>query len=338
MPSKKSYDFLSKHKAIDSGSAYAKFDGLETEDDLYRLFEELDCIRDCDNNPLIFTANFITGNPDFEKIKSVDFREFFLEPFNESYIRYNSGANCLKVLKEGISNNYFYPELHGREHVNVNRWLKLLSLADPAAVLSFSRNCFLVRTNSNFYYGKSLVASIDFDDSAMLPSICNSISDSFSIFESIFSNSPASFIAPNYIWSPEIEVCLSKLGISSIQGTKTQKIPSVNSAAYRIKRRRFRFDNELQLSHSIRNAFFEPSSLSNPDNAIDICLRGISNAFFWGKPAIISSHRLNFISRVSVKNRDNGLLLLRNLGKEIKKRWPDALFMTTSRALKCLYE
>jgi hypothetical protein len=31
-------------------------------------------------------------------------------------------------------------------------------------------------------------------------------------------------------------------------------------------------------------------------------------------------------------------LLLRKLGKEIMKRWPDALFMTTSRALKCLYE
>jgi len=62
---------------------------------------------------------------------------------------------------------------------------------------------------------------------------------------------------------------------------------------------------------------------------IDSCLNDIKIAFRWRKPAIISSHRVNYIGVHDKKNRDNSLLLLRDLLALIKKEWPDCEFYST---------
>jgi hypothetical protein len=58
-------------------------------------------------------------------------------------------------------------------------------------------------------------------------------------------------------------------------------------------------------------------------------LYDIKTAFRWHKPAIISSHRVNYIGAINPANRDNGLLLLSRLLLEIIRIWPDVEFMTT---------
>jgi len=60
-------------------------------------------------------------------------------------------------------------------------------------------------------------------------------------------------------------------------------------------------------------------------------LLDIENAFKWKKPAVISSHRLNYIGGLNEKNRVSGLKDLNRLLSEIQKRWPDVEFMTSSQ-------
>jgi hypothetical protein len=43
------------------------------------------------------------------------------------------------------------------------------------------------------------------------------------------------------------------------------------------------------------------------------CLKDIQNAFFWKKPAIITSHRLNFIGFIHPENRERNLKQFREL-------------------------
>src|SRR5690606_22010632 len=83
--------------------------------------------------------------------------------------------------------------------------------------------------------------------------------------------------------------------------------------------------NDLGQYYLVRNARFEPSSNPNKD-WINSCLKEIETAFFWKKPAIIETHRVNFIGFLNPKNRDGNLKLFNQLLKEIIKRWPDVEF------------
>ena len=63
---------------------------------------------------------------------------------------------------------------------------------------------------------------------------------------------------------------------------------------------------------------------------MDSCLSEIEISFKWKKPAIISSHRVNYVGGLSLKNRDNGLIQLEKLLIMITKKWPDVEFMTSN--------
>jgi len=88
--------------------------------------------------------------------------------------------------------------------------------------------------------------------------------------------------------------------------------------------------NRYGQRYLIRNVFFEPST--NPTfNWVDDCLHRIETAFRWQKPAIISSHRVNFIGFIKQQNREVNLALLHQLLQSIIKRWPDVEFMSSDQ-------
>ena len=78
----------------------------------------------------------------------------------------------------------------------------------------------------------------------------------------------------------------------------------------------------------MRNCYFEPSQ--NPSfDWLNDCLNRVNIAFRWGKAAVISSHRLNFIGNIDVQNKDRNIVLFRNLLNEIVKKWPDVEFISS---------
>ena len=86
--------------------------------------------------------------------------------------------------------------------------------------------------------------------------------------------------------------------------------------------------NELGQYYLIRNCNFEPSYNYHKDWAA-IAMNGVRIAFEQKKPAIICSHRLNYIGRIDEENRKRNLVSLEKLLTEITKKWPDVEFMTT---------
>jgi hypothetical protein len=78
-----------------------------------------------------------------------------------------------------------------------------------------------------------------------------------------------------------------------------------------------------------RNVMFEPYR-SNAD-WVDHSLNQIKTAFNMFKPAVISTHRVNYISTHSDKNASHSLAELKRLLQEIIKRWPDVEFMSSSQ-------
>lgn len=76
-----------------------------------------------------------------------------------------------------------------------------------------------------------------------------------------------------------------------------------------------------------RNCFFEPSQAGA--DWVAACLKDIEIAFFWNKPAVISSHRVNYIGALNETNRKNGLSNLKALLNKALLKWPDIEFMTS---------
>jgi len=79
-----------------------------------------------------------------------------------------------------------------------------------------------------------------------------------------------------------------------------------------------------------RNATFEPSRDPSFD-WVNSCMAEIKIAFRWGKPAVINSHRVNYIGSIFEENRENGLKLLQNLLQAILKEWPEVEFISSDQ-------
>ena len=86
----------------------------------------------------------------------------------------------------------------------------------------------------------------------------------------------------------------------------------------------------LGQTYTIRNVKFEP--FEDPDKDwVNQSLKEIQTAFFWHKPAIISTHRINYVGGIDIKHRDRNLKALDRLLKNILKKWPDVEFLSSDQ-------
>jgi hypothetical protein len=277
------------------------------------------------------------ANPHFQKIRDSDFTKYYYETFTETYCSLPNREKVFELLQQGISEKCFDVEMHGREHVNIQRWFSHLKQGNKNAKLAFDLNSFYFKTDSFISNGKSIFAALDFDTKENQEVIIESLEEAKEIFLDKFNKQPLSFIAPNYIWSPDIEVNLKKLGFLVLQGTKFQNIPKPTTPSYK---RRFRYTGlktNCGLRNTVRNCFFEPSSNVNKIGIVEGTLNQIENAFLWKTPAIISTHRLNYMGSLNVENRELNLKMLGGLLRNIIEEWPDVEFISSTDLAKLLH-
>ncbi|TXK65571.1 hypothetical protein [Alkalisalibacterium limincola] len=83
----------------------------------------------------------------------------------------------------------------------------------------------------------------------------------------------------------------------------------------------------------VRNVVFEPASERGYE-PVAHAVQQVSAAFRWRRPAIISSHRVNFCGHLSESHRKNSLSALRALLSDIVQRWPDAEFVSVDHLVR----
>jgi hypothetical protein len=310
-------------------SPYNKFDSLESNEDLIHLINVLNSVKGADEKPVKFTMNNIVANPDFEKIQASNFQEYYWEPFTKTLKRYPVHNNVMDLYKKGIEQGVFFPQFHGREHLNIDRWMKALRKNDKATIDAFNLKvfspCIAISTN----YANEYMDAFDFDSLQYLKSQETILSEGLGLFEQIWGFPSKSFIAPCYIWDSSLETILANKGIKYIQGMVNQFNP-IDGQGYNYKMK-YHFQgqkNNLGQRYLIRNAFFEPAI--NPGFAWEQdCINRIEVAFRWKKPAIISSHRLNYIGFLNEENRTANLKRLKALLNEIVVKWPEVRFISS---------
>lgn len=323
MPSKEVYDkLLSKGYRVDLNK-YEKNDSLATEKDLTELFNILSKYTDINGNHPMITANCAVANPDFEKIKESDFQNYYYEPFTETLKRYQGCENSFELWQQGMKEGLFKPQFHAREHLNVSNWIhSLQNDEDTKHVFDYGIMGLFPKGKENV--GNKFQVALG-DTEFPIQSQNEIIKEGLDLFEKIFNYKSKTFIAPCYTWNPGIEKTLYDNGVIGIQGLVYQKVPCGNSIRHWMGSK-----NAYGQIYTIRNAFFEPTLSPNIDNVED-CLYRIECAFRWNKPAIISSHRINYIGAINEYNRDNNLKQLDGLLTKIQKKWGDVEFISSDK-------
>jgi hypothetical protein len=327
MPSINSFERLEK-SGLDLRSAdaerYNLNDTLATSHDLESLFEVLSNAKDTNGNCAVFTPVTIVANPDFQKIIDSGFQEYFYEPFTLTLKRYPGCERSFDLWKEGIERKLFMPQMHGREHLNVSAWMKALQSGEENTLSAFKEGmwgfvpvkypevdyqaAFLLTNPGELEYQKSM------------------ITEGLQLFDKLFGYRAEYFVPPNGSFNNSLNKTLVENGIKFRSTSKIQNEP----LGFDKWRKVYHYLGQKEkngIRYITRNCFFEPSQEGK--DWIDSCLNDIKIAFRWHKPAIISSHRLNYIGALNPVNRDNGLRQLSGLLKEIIRNWPDVEFVTT---------
>lgn len=333
MASKRSYNTLLRKGYPVNQCDYNRNDALESNEDLTRLMEVLDMVKDKNGNPAKITMNNIVANPIFDKIKQSGFSKYYFEPFTETLKRYENTDRVMGLYLEGLERNLFQMQFHGREHVNINRWLYKLKSGDQALLDAFEQNMFTLSRDGNTSGRRDNLDAFGMAYSEEFESMESIIESGLELFKDIWGFGSKSFIAPCYVWPKFIEQLLYNHKVQYIQGGRAQIIP-LEGLELRFKKK-YHYtgeSNEWSMKYLVRNVQFEPVAFSsNKNTAVDLTMKDIHNAFLWNKPAIISTHRVNYIGRINPVNSDENLKLLEKLIKKIVKRYPNVEFMSTDQ-------
>lgn len=325
MPSNQAYKNLKKKGVkLDSGDSerYNKTDTLAGEEDFEALYSTLSKFKDVNNNSPVFTAISVVANPDFEKIRQNGFLKYEYEPFPVTLNKYNR-EKALDYWKVGIENKLFVPEFHGREHLNVASWMRALKNEDKSTIHGFEEGCWGFKSPN----GKiSYQAAFDLEVAEDLNEQIGIIKSGLELFKSIHGYNASFFVPPNGPFNTRLEKISYENGIKYMGASKIQREPQGEG---RFKKR-FHWlgqKNKLGQVYLTRNCFFEPNDKSK--DWIESCLLDIESAFKWNKPAVISSHRTNYIGVLDSDNRKESLFHLETLLKKVLKKWPEVKFITS---------
>lgn len=333
IPNQKVRDILFEKELISSQDSFSKFDCLESKDDFTETFKVLSLFQDIKGNPPIITGNVVMANPDFARIKQSEFEEYSWELFTKTYKNYYPNQNVREAMQLGMDKKLFHPQFHAREHLNVIRWMERLKSGNEAFLEAFKLNCFAINDQSKDNLRSNLMASYDYDTIIQKKEIERIISQGLKLFQKEFGFESMTSIAPCYVWNNSIEdIFYCKGKIKGIQSSYVQLYNSIGNIKYRkIYRKQGEVNRNGQV-YTVRNVLFEPST-NDSINWVKKGLESISIAFQWSKPAVISMHRLNFVGSLSAENRNNSLSQLHDLLQQVRRRWPDVEFISSSDLL-----
>ena len=311
--------------------AFDSLDSMESKEDMTALFEVLSSVKDFKGRNAVFTPFVNLTNPDFEAIKSSGFTTYSYKRFTET-MRDLGNEEAFGEYQNGISSSIFLPEYHGREHLNVASWMEMLKKGEPKVLEGFKNEFTSVNLPESSKFLKSFRQTYFYRNPSEVPFLQKSIREGAEIFEQMFGYRTTVFDAPNAIFHPDLEETLQEVGIKNIVLQRLRMEPDgkggANTSYYKFGQK-----NKWGQIYHIRNCMFEPFMSFGED----ACLGMINAAFRWGKPAIVTTHRVNYMGGIDKANRDRSLKHLSTLLKTILKKWPDAEFMSSGEFARLMH-
>lgn len=305
---------------------FDRFDAFETTTDLEALFGVLGRHVDSKGRHPVISAYAVAANPDFDK--TLDERRYVPEPVSTTIQRLENDdpehyEGLAEKWEEGMGRGFLNPQFHGREHFNVDALNALLATGNPDLLVNLQhRSMSGVRVPSELA-AASVYVAFPAGKENRLTEQAGIIAEGFELFSQVFGQSPTCFAPPSLQLDPSLYSACSQLGLGGIDlpflqdRDQSPAWPKVNVLGQQ------RDDEHVTI---VRNVVFEPGHDAARD-WVGEAIKQIAVAFRWGKPANISSHRVNFAGRIDEQNRAGGVNALDDLLARVLRRWPDVEFI-----------
>ncbi|MHA7865527.1 hypothetical protein [Flagellimonas marinaquae] len=306
------------------------YDTLETREDLEMLYGVLSSVKDKNGNHAVFTPYALSCNIDFERMREEDYQTYRYEllPYTfEKLSALQPATYCgtWELWKEGIKQGLMRPEFHGREHFNLKVFEEKLTQKDSALMLSLE-NRSLANIGSSGYSSMGWTAAFSFwdpvADTKRFPDI---MKEGLAAFEQVYGYKAKAFTPPAQQFPNHLEGELTKWGLKALDRPFYQG-KHLGFGKYKRQFASMGYKKDKDRVELVRNVVFEPTA-SNVDHVAKV-MQQIEAAFFWNKPALISSHRVNFCGHIDSLNRKKGLGDLKALLKAIVQKWPEVEFVS----------
>ncbi len=327
---------LLEDRGVKLNSRFDRLDAIDTVQDYELLFAALKSVVDKNGKSAVFTTYSMPSNIDFER--SLQNRRYISENLNQTYERLakqepQNFEGAYDLLKKGISDKLIRPQFHGREHLNETLFNRLFEDNNAELVANLELNCMSGIPGHIELPNVRFSEAFSFWDEKEVENHKTIIQDGLTKFEMVYGYRPITFTPPAMIIHPKLLGFIESLGIQGIDKPRSNRI-HLGNGRYISEKNQLgirKGENHVTL---VRNCMFEPNSKDL--DWVEFTFNQIKAAFFWGKPAIISSHRVNFCGLIESENRLRGIETLTKLLKRIVKTWPDVEFMAVDELVQVI--
>ena len=305
-------------------------DTLETRQDLEALLETLSSVTDSRGRHAVFTSYALSANPDLEAMSHGD-AGYQYEPLTRTFERLSADQPAAyegtwALWQEGIRARLLKPQFHGREHLNVEVLERKLKAGDRVLKINFENHSMAGLGDEPSLPGVGFTHGFGLWERSEIDRHREIIADGLKLFEQVFGFRSETFTPPAQKLHTDLYPFVEAQGVRAIDKPlhcvrrldRDKTVREFN----RLGRRRGQGHVSI-----VRNVVFEPNNDPSFD-AVGHALNQVATAFRWRKPAIISSHRVNFCGHIEEENRRFGLDALRRLLQGIAQRCPDVQFIS----------
>jgi len=310
-------------------SVYDRCDSIARSEDLSCLFEVLSKYKGVDGKSVVVSAFMNPANPDFDKIRECDYREYHYETFLETLDKEGEKDKVQALWSNGIEDHLLHPEYHGREHLSTPLWMEALQ-KDEKVKKAFDHRYYSVSTDSIPREASQFRPTLYFDNNEQKEWLKTALSEGLDIMTDIFGYTPIAFAPSNGVSHPDFDKVLYDKGIVGLHNPYRYE-PDGNGGGVYAKCGK---ENAIGQTYYNRNCVFEP--IQSSYDTVDFCMAQIQGAFNWHKAAIISTHRVNYMGSIDSNNREKGLKELDRLLTAITKKWSDVRFMSTDEYIQLI--
>jgi hypothetical protein len=275
---------------------------LESAADVNRLVETLLEFRGGDGFPPVWQANTVVAAPDYARLEPPLF-EVPSMPVLElpaAPSRWQR-PGLWEAVRSACESGVWWPELHGFHHLPEQAWLTALRRNESDARRAFEQQSPVC---------EAVEAGGEFDASEPAALKREHLSRAIEIFTRLFGRAPSSFCPPDYRWDDAFEAEAERLGVTLWQGRAERARRALPRLRRLMRGLSWRASSGARFYMPARIAF-EPRGNPAPpphraapgddgDDGARVRL-GVADAHrraraAWsaGRPAVVSTHRLNY--------------------------------------------
>ena len=311
-------------------------DTLETRQDLEALLDALSSVTDSRGRHAVFTPYALSANLDFDAMAQSE-QGYQYEPLPRTFERLaadqpDAYEGAWSLWQEGIRAGLLKPQFHGREHLNVEVLERKRQAGDRTVKINIDNRSMAGLGGESSMPGVGFTHGFGLWERSETARHRAIIADGLKLFEQVFGFHSKTFTPPAQKLHPELYPFVESQGVRAIDKPLhcVRRLDRDRAAREFNALGRRRGQGHVSL---VRNVVFEPTNDRSFDS-VGLALDQIAAAFRWRKPAIISSHRVNFCGHIDEDNRRFGLDALRRLLQAIIQHWPEVQFISADELVE----